>query len=166
VQNADDAGAETVKFFLGGLEGFESGEGSACGYLHQGFGDFAGLSLYAWNDASFTEPDFKAIRNIGASSKKSDATKTGKFGLGFNAVYHFTDLPSFVTGKFLVIMDPHQRMLLGADGEKAFARRWNFLDPKQSSCKGHAKWFNVKGHPCNFSEEYPGHSPNCPALFL
>ena len=104
VQNADDAGAETVKFFLG--KGFESGEAEPCGYLHQGFGDFAGPSLYAWNDALFTESDFKAIRNIGASSKTGDATKTGKFGLGFNAVYHFTDLPCFVTGRFLVIMDP------------------------------------------------------------
>ena len=154
VQNADDAGAETVKFFLG--KSFESGEAEPCGYLHQGFGDFAGPSLYAWNDALFTESDFKAIRNIGASSKTGDATKTGKFGLGFNAVYHFTDLPCFVTGRFLVIMDPHQRMLLGRDEERAFARRWDFLDPKHSSCKGHAKWFEVTGHPCAFLEEYSG----------
>ena len=151
VQNADDAGAESVKFYL------LKGDTKSGAYLHQGFGDFSGPSLYTWNDASFSEEDFKAIRNIGASSKKSDATKTGKFGLGFNAVYHFTDLPSFITGSFLVIMDPHQRMLLGKDWERAFARRWDFLEPsQQDSCKGHAKWFDVKDHPCSFSEKYSG----------
>ena len=40
--------------------------------------------------------------------------QTGKFGLGFNAVYHFTDLPSFVSGEYLVCFDPHAKFLPGA----------------------------------------------------
>ena len=40
--------------------------------------------------------------------------QTGKFGLGFNAVYHFTDLPSFVSGEYLVYFDPHTTFLPGA----------------------------------------------------
>lgn len=30
----------------------------------------------------------------------------GRFGVGFNAVYHLTDLPSFVSGSSLVLFDP------------------------------------------------------------
>lgn len=35
-------------------------------------------------------------------------------GLGFNAVYHFTDCPSFVSGDHLVLFDPHTAYLPGA----------------------------------------------------
>ena len=156
MQNADDAGATCIKFFVAQpADSFRHGESSL--FLHKGFQDFSGPALYAFNDAKFSEPDFKAIRNIGKSSKQSDASKTGKFGLGFNAVYHFTDLPSFVTGSFLVIMDPHQRMLLGRDGERAFARRWNFVcDPTLRKYQGHKAWFDVAGHSCDFCENFPG----------
>lgn len=37
----------------------------------------------------------------------------GRFGLGFNAVYHFTDVPSFVSGDHVVMFDPHARYLPG-----------------------------------------------------
>lgn len=30
--------------------------------------------------------------------------QTGRFGIGFNSVYHITDLPSFVSGRHLVIL--------------------------------------------------------------
>jgi hypothetical protein len=36
-----------------------------------------------------------------------------RFGLGFNAVYHLTDLPSFVSGQHLVLFDPHAKYLPG-----------------------------------------------------
>lgn len=32
----------------------------------------------------------------------------------FNAVYHFTDLPSFVSGEHLVMFDPHTKYVPGA----------------------------------------------------
>ena len=38
----------------------------------------------------------------------------GRFGLGFNAVYHFTDVPAFVSGEHLVFFDPHAGYLPGA----------------------------------------------------
>ena len=38
-------------------------------------------------------------------------TKIGRFGIGFNAVYHWTDLPSFVSANCLVILDPQARFL-------------------------------------------------------
>ncbi|CAJ1457782.1 unnamed protein product, partial [Effrenium voratum] len=54
-------------------------------------------------------------------------------------------------------MDPHQRMLRGRDGERAFARRWNFVDdPSIRSYAGHVRWFQVPGHACDFSGEFDG----------
>lgn len=44
-------------------------------------------------------------------SKASRPTSIGRFGLGFNAVYHFTDLPCFVSGDHLVMFDPHAKYL-------------------------------------------------------
>ena len=40
-------------------------------------------------------------------TKEADLTKIGKFGLGFCSVYNITDVPSFVSGNSMVILDPH-----------------------------------------------------------
>lgn len=54
-----------------------------------------------------------------------------RFGLGFNAVYHFTDVPSFVSGDYVVIFDPHARYLPGVSpaqpGLKIAFQRANLL---------------------------------------
>ncbi len=49
-----------------------------------------GPALLAWNDAVFAPSDFRNIVRIGQDSKLSRAVATGRFGLGFNAVYHLT----------------------------------------------------------------------------
>ena len=69
---------------------------------------FQGPALLVHNNAVFTENDFKSIQRIGDSMKKSEEelTKIGRFGIGFNSVYHLTDLPSFVSGQYLVMLDP------------------------------------------------------------
>lgn len=51
---------------------------------------------------------------LGQASKLDRLATTGRFGLGFNAVYHFTDLPSVVSGEHLVMFDPHTKYLPGA----------------------------------------------------
>ncbi len=35
----------------------------------------------------------------------------GRFGVGFSSCYHLTDLPTFVSGKYLVLFDPHCQYL-------------------------------------------------------
>ena len=35
----------------------------------------------------------------------------GRFGVGFNATYHLTDVPAFVSGDFACWLDPHMRYL-------------------------------------------------------
>ncbi|GMH07070.1 hypothetical protein Nepgr_008910 [Nepenthes gracilis] len=100
IQNADDAGATKVKFCLDRrVHGVDS-------LLSDKMAQWQGPALLAYNDAVFTEEDFVSISRIGGSSKHGQAWKTGRFGVGFNSVYHLTDLPSFVSGKYLVVFDP------------------------------------------------------------
>ncbi len=69
---------------------------------------FQGPSLLVYNNAEFTETDFQSIQRIGDSLKKTEDSKSkiGRFGIGFNSVYHMTDLPSFISTSYLVMLDP------------------------------------------------------------
>ena len=49
------------------------------------------------------------MTKLGVSGK--DDTKIGKFGIGFNCAFHLTDLPSLVSGKYIVFLDPHAKSL-------------------------------------------------------
>ncbi|TQD90400.1 hypothetical protein C1H46_024037 [Malus baccata] len=105
IQNADDAGATTVRLCLDRrLHGTDS-------LLSVTLAPWQGPALLAYNDAVFTEEDFVSISRIGGSSKHGQASKTGRFGVGFNSVYHLTDLPSFVSGKYVVLFDPQGMFL-------------------------------------------------------
>eukprot|EP00163_Fabomonas_tropica_P021561 TRINITY_DN37656_c0_g1_i1.p1 TRINITY_DN37656_c0_g1~~TRINITY_DN37656_c0_g1_i1.p1 ORF type:complete len:205 (+),score=19.34 TRINITY_DN37656_c0_g1_i1:92-706(+) len=81
------------------------------GLAFPGVKSFQGPALYAYNDAKFTRTDFESIQKVGNSEKKTSLAKTGRFGIGFNVVYHITDLPSFVSGEYLVYFDPHCKFL-------------------------------------------------------
>lgn len=100
IQNSDDAGARMVRFC------YDRRQHGTEAMAYRGLEAFQGPALLCFNDAVFSESDFESIQNIGNSAKKAALAKTGRFGLGFNAVYHFTDLPSFVSGKYLVYFDP------------------------------------------------------------
>ena len=67
---------------------------------------FQGPSLLVFNDSTFKESDFESISRIGDSVKRTQVGKTGRFGVGFNSVYHLTDMPSFVSGRHVVFFDP------------------------------------------------------------
>ena len=66
-----------------------------------------------YNDAQFSRTDFESIQRIGDSLKKAEETqsKIGRFGIGFNSVYHITDLPSFISTQYVVMLDPQARFL-------------------------------------------------------
>ena len=49
-----------------------------------------GPALLAYNDAAFSEDDWKGVRMMYASVKEADALKVGCFGLGFKSVFHMT----------------------------------------------------------------------------
>ncbi|KAL3502258.1 hypothetical protein ACH5RR_036707 [Cinchona calisaya] len=100
IQNADDAGATKVSLCL------DRRSHSTHSLLSDKLAQWQGPALLAYNDAVFTEDDFASISRIGGSSKHGQASKTGRFGVGFNSVYHLTDLPSFISGKYVVMFDP------------------------------------------------------------
>ena len=103
IQNADDAGATEVRF----LYDERTNEDSMKYLIDEGMRPCQGPALWAYNDAIFEDRDFDSIIRLGGATKESEPDKIGKFGLGFNAVYNVTDVPSFVTRNMLVIFDPH-----------------------------------------------------------
>jgi sacsin len=114
IQNADDAGARTFKFLM------DYGNHPTQSLLGPEMVHFNGPSLYAYNDKPFKEGDFANICKLGGGGKKNSLDKIGKFGLGFNSVYHYTDLPSIVSGEYVVIFDPHGKYLPGNSNGKRF----------------------------------------------
>ncbi|CAG8687239.1 6470_t:CDS:2 [Funneliformis caledonium] len=49
--------------------------------------------------------------------KRGDDTMIGKHGLGFNSCYHFTDIPSFISGDSIAFLDPQEKFLPRRHGE-------------------------------------------------
>ena len=99
--DADDAGASHCTFCL------DENTYASDTLSSPSLSLFQGPSLLVHNNAVFTERDFASISQIGDSLKRKDEGKTGRFGIGFNSVYHVTDLPTFVSGTHLVMFDPH-----------------------------------------------------------
>ena len=108
IQNADDAGAKVVKILLDeNSYGVES-------LLSNKLAPLQGPALLFYNDAVFSDSDYRALGKIGQGTKLEKLSTTGRFGLGFNSTYHLTDAPSFVSGDYLVIFDPHCAFAPGA----------------------------------------------------
>ncbi|XP_056019904.1 sacsin-like isoform X1 [Ostrea edulis] len=102
LQNADDAGASCMKI----LYDERKNEQARTGLIDKGMEECQGPALWFYNDAKFEDKDFQNIIKLGGGTKKSEKTKIGKFGLGFCSVYNVTDVPSIVSGKYLVFFDP------------------------------------------------------------
>lgn len=108
VQNADDAGATTVKIMI------DMKQWGTTSVLGEDMAGWQGPAVYVYNDAVFREKDFASLASLANSNKLGDVASTGRFGCGWNSVYHFTDLPSIVSGDHVVFLDPHRAFLPGA----------------------------------------------------
>ena len=84
IQNADDAGASVVQFFL------DRREHGIRGLVKKNLESYQGPALISANDAMFSEQDWKGIQSLQQSIKADDPFKVGRFGIGFNSVYHLT----------------------------------------------------------------------------
>lgn len=78
LQNAEDAEAEKVNFYL---------ESDKLIVTHDG-------------KKLFNEKDIEAITNIGKGTKKDDINTIGKFGVGFKSVFSYTQTPIIHSGEF------------------------------------------------------------------
>ena len=110
VQNADDAGATEIHFI------YDPRTHAGHRLLSENWKELQGPALCVYNNRPFSEKDLEGIQRLGIGSKTEDPTKTGQYGIGFNAVYHLTDCPSFISnGDTLCILDPHCRYAPGAE---------------------------------------------------
>ena len=105
IQNADDAGATEVKFLI------DWRTHNSRKLLTKGMAKWQGPALYAYNNKSFSDEDLKNICKVAGATKRQDHTKIGRFGVGFCATYHLTDVPSFITRRWLQVFDPHLKYL-------------------------------------------------------
>ncbi|KAF9943458.1 hypothetical protein BGZ70_005944, partial [Mortierella alpina] len=100
LQNAADAGATKCVFMLDyksyGTEKVLSEEMAA----------WQGPALVIYNNAEFSQDDFRALSQTGVGNKREDASKIGRHGLGFNSAYHFGDVPSVCSGSYIGFFDP------------------------------------------------------------
>ena len=106
LQNADDAQATEVWFIK------DPRHHSDERVFEDIWKPLQGPALCVYNNRPFRNEDIEGIRNLGEGSKEDDPYKTGKYGVGFNAVYHLTDVPSFMTkgedvGEVLCAFDPN-----------------------------------------------------------
>ncbi|XP_071381890.1 sacsin-like [Centroberyx affinis] len=85
---------------------------------------FEGPALYAYNNAGFTDDDWKGIQATGRSVKRNDPNKVGRFGIGFNSVYHITDVPSIFSSGHLGVLDPQEKLFGKGDG----GFQWSLAD--------------------------------------
>ena len=135
LQNADDAKAGTAKLLIDYTSHSKK-------YLIQSTMEvWQGAALYFYNDAQFTEDDFENIMKIFGQTKRRDTSKIGKYGLGFNTVYHLTDLPSFVSGEYIHMLDPTRSFL--ADSGQAPGIQVDFVRNRECMLKLYKDQFSV-----------------------
>nr|XP_026250752.1 sacsin isoform X5 [Urocitellus parryii] len=118
IQNAEDAGATEVKFLYDETQyGTET-------LWSKDMAQYQGSALYVYNNAVFTPEDWHGIQEIARSRKKDDPLKVGRFGIGFNSVYHITDVPCIFSGDQIGMLDPHQTLF----GPHESGQCWNLKD--------------------------------------
>ena len=116
IQNADDAEATEICFIKDPRNHADDQ------VFEDSWKPLQGPALCVYNNTPFSEADIKGIQNLGESSKGDDPNKTGQYGVGFNAVYNLTDVPSFTSsgeeiGDVLCVFDPHCKYVPGATAQ-------------------------------------------------
>ena len=122
LQNAEDAGASSVRFILN--------KDSAI-FEHNG-------------NRLFSLKDVEAITSIGFSTKKDDPTSIGKFGIGFKAVFAYTATPEIESGEFHfrirdIVVPDTKRLFPGTLGEEKTRFVFPFDNPKKPPEKARAE---------------------------
>ena len=115
IQNADDAGASEVKLI------YDMRQNSNCrnSLLDPNMASWQGPAIWIYNDSVFKDEDFDNIIKLNGATKMEKEDKIGAFGLGFNAVYNMTDVPSILSQDTLVMLDPHLKFLGGVIDDKS-----------------------------------------------
>lgn len=151
IQNADDAGAKTISFC------YDKRIHPAEKLAGPSLAEFQGPALMVYNDAQFSDADFESIQRIGDSLKKLEekAFKIGRFGIGFNSVYHLSELPSFVSRKYLVMLDPQAKFLPNVNPSNP-GKMVNFLDNSPVLAEFKDQFLPYSGYGIRWKESFNG----------
>ncbi|XP_065817892.1 sacsin isoform X2 [Labrus bergylta] len=98
IQNGDDAKATEVVFIHD-----ERSYGTESLWTDE-LGEYQGPALYAYNNAAFSAEDWEGIQKVGRSVKRNDPNKVGRFGIGFNSVYHITGKITHIHILYLIVL--------------------------------------------------------------
>ncbi|CAG8501074.1 10025_t:CDS:10 [Diversispora eburnea] len=154
INNADDAGAQHFKLYID-ERSFTKNSNSL---LDREMNLWQGPALWIYNDAEFTEKDFESLLKLGSGSKSKDENKIGRFGIGFNCAFNFTDLPSFVSGEYIAFLDPHGQYLpsMGVPPRRPLGNRYNFLksDFRNRFSDQSLPYLSIEG--CDFQKKFNG----------
>ena len=136
LQNADDAGATVIEYVLD-TNSYLDGP-----LLYHGLKEYHGPALLARNNSVFTDADFASLSSVGDSRKRHEASSTGKFGQGFNAVYHWTDGPWVYSRNWLLLLDPHERW--SVESGQPGGPTWDVVEERGSEeIQNHLKTFQA-----------------------
>ena len=91
IQNADDAGATTVQFYV------DCRQHGSRGLVKPELASYQGPALISANDAMFSDAEWVRIQ----IPKADGPFKVGRFGIGFNSVYHLTGKEAWVAAVHL-----------------------------------------------------------------
>ena len=146
LQNADDAQATELHFIKDARQHDDER------VFTEKWKSLQGPALCVFNNKPFTKADIAGIQNLGGGSKSDDPNKTGQYGVGFNAVYHLTDAPSFFSrggdmGDVLCVFDPQCKFVDGATPQEP-GRMFNDID--------RVKRLFPDVYPCYLQDQYPG----------
>ena len=86
IQNADDAGAKVIHFYI------DARQHSKMSLVTENLAAYQGPALIVANDAIFKAKDWEGIERLQDSIKAKDPFNVGKYGIGFNSVYHITGM--------------------------------------------------------------------------
>ncbi|XP_011402966.1 PREDICTED: sacsin-like [Amphimedon queenslandica] len=155
IQNADDARATEVKFYLDcrvlqtlPLSLISAASDSSDSEQQLLLQEFTGSALISYNNAPFRKQDWESIQSFQQSGKAKNPHKIGKFGVGFNSVYHITDLPVILSQNYCGFLDPQERVWKGGSG-----RGFN-LEKLKSYCQEALEPFDGI---CGFSKDNPSY---------
>ncbi|XP_029138903.1 sacsin-like [Protobothrops mucrosquamatus] len=138
IQNADDAVAEEVILL------YDERSFGTQSLFSDGLASTQGPALLAYNNGIFSEDDWEGIKSPGISHKEDDPSTVGRFGLGFNSVYHITDFPSILSGEFLGVLDTQQTAL------EEGGQLWSIEEWEEASDQFQPFWATLDslGKPC------------------
>ncbi|XP_064647152.1 sacsin-like [Lineus longissimus] len=139
IQNAEDGKAKCVKFL------YDKNSYSIDGLQDPSLAQHQGEALYAYNDAVFTDEDFRNLLNVGKSYKQADRTKVGRFGQGFKSIFHMTELPTLLSGKYIAKISPYKEKLPCGEHSRVYSEFPAELQSFQGEFQGYNEGVDENG---------------------